>query len=313
MESLKWDGIPRIDTFLADHVNCERNEYTKAVSKNLWIAMAARTYSPGCKFDNMIVLEGMVQGAGKTTLLEVISRGWICKAKGSLENKDFFQNMQGCLIIEFGEMHQTKKADINLLKDILSDPRDKFRLPYAEESEYFPRQSIFIGTTNDAEYLHDETGGRRFWPIRTEGEFDLTAIKKNIDKFYAEAVVRYKKGETWHEVPKEHAVFEQESRRVQDPWEQIISEYLYKKSPQYPFKRPCDEPVTCEAIIGYFVSSEQLRMNDCTKSTRLRIGKCLRALGWTPMDKAVRIKGRVSKCFTNNNKLSQENSFEIGM
>ena len=313
MESLKWDGTPRIDTFFSDYVNCQKNEYTMAVSKNFWIAMAARTYSPGCKFDNMVVLEGMVQGAGKTTLLEIISKGWVCKSKGSFEDKDFYQNMEGCLIVEFGEMHQTKKADINLLKDILSDPRDKFRRSYGEFSEYFPRQSIFVGTTNDTEYLNDETGGRRFWPIRTNGTFDLNKIKENLDQFYAEAVARYKKGETWHEVPTSDAIKEQEIRRVQDPWEEEIAKFLYTQPERYNSKRPCDEVVTCEVIINHFLNTEKLRLNDCSKGTRLRIGKCLRALGWMPAEKAVRINGRVSKQFTYIGNLEPENKQEVMM
>jgi putative DNA primase/helicase len=133
------------------------------------------------------------------------------------------------MIVEIKELDNFRKADATLIKKILDTPYDDFRPPYGMVTERFLRSSVFVGTTNEKEYLKDNTGARRFFPIMTHA-VKLDEIKRDRDQLFAEAVVRYKAGESWWEVPKEECLEAQEERRVSDAWEDIIAEFLAYKS-----------------------------------------------------------------------------------
>lgn len=224
IDSLTWDGKPRIEAFLSECLGVQESEYTKAVSRNFWVAIAARLYQPGCKFDNMVILEGK-QGLMKSTALQAIAgNGLYASAGGDPGKKDFCLDMEGKLIIEIEEMANFDRAEVNIIKKILSSSTDRFRPPYGRKSEDFPRQSVFVGTTNDTEYLRDSTGGRRFWPVRVT-RVDIDLIKEHREQFFAEAKARFQQGWTWWEVPITDAEIEQELRRQRDPWEELIESF----------------------------------------------------------------------------------------
>jgi predicted P-loop ATPase len=103
---------------------------------------------------------------------------------------------------------------------------DHYRPSYGIRSQDFPRQCVFIGSTNSDAYPGDETGGRRFWPLKV-GRIDIDALRRDVGQFWAEAVVAFNAGERWwldHELERA-ARDEQEQRRVDDPWEQRILQW----------------------------------------------------------------------------------------
>jgi hypothetical protein len=264
METLKWDGTPRLDRMLTTYYMADENEYTKAVGKNFMIGMVARIYEPGCKQDCMMILEG-AQGNFKTTSLEVLGGKWYSTASASPDNKDFFVNLRGCMIVEIKELDNFRKADATLIKKILDTPYDDYRPPYGMVNERFLRQSIFVGTTNEKEYLKDNTGARRFYPIMTHA-VKLEDIKRDRDQLFAEAVVRYKAKESWWEVPVEECLEQQESRRMMDMWEEVISEYLLYKS-----------EVTTAQICAEALKIEVAKADQFVQK---RVGKIMRLFKW---------------------------------
>jgi len=223
METLVWDKTPRIDAFLVDFMGSKDTDYTRAASKNFWIAMAARIYRPGCQVDNMLVLEGP-QGQRKTTALRVIGGRWYAEATESVMSKDFFLILHGRLIVEIADFDAFKKAEVTRIKQVVSCPTDRFRMPYGRTAQDHPRMSVFVGTTNEDNYLRDSTGGRRFWPVRC-GEIKYAEIAKLREQLFAEAVSRFKAGEDWYKMP-DSAIAEQEARRQVDEWENNIGTFL---------------------------------------------------------------------------------------
>lgn len=203
LQSLKWDGEHRIERFFTDAMGAEDSEYTKAVSKNFWIALAARIMQAGCKADEMVVLEGR-QGTYKTTSLEIIGGKWYGEVNSDIASKDFDQGLKGKILVEFGELANLKKADVEIIKRKLSTRIDEYRPSYGRYVEMHPRTCIFVGTTNESEYLKDPTGNRRFWPMKIV-RADTDYIKKYREQFFAEALSRFNAGEKWHEVPWEDA------------------------------------------------------------------------------------------------------------
>jgi predicted P-loop ATPase len=180
--------------------------------------------APGCKVDTMVVLEGK-QGARKTTFVETIfSKAWYSEAMYSPASIDFYQSFAGSLGIEIGEMQSFSKAEVGKIKQAITTCEDVYRPSYGRIAVRFPRQSVFVGTTNSDEYLRDETGGRRFLPVRVS-EIDIEAIAKVRDQLWAEARVRYDRKEEWYTLPAQAAA-EQDSRYQEDSWSDPILRWL---------------------------------------------------------------------------------------
>lgn len=227
LNGLTWDGKPRLDDWLVDYMGAESTLFNKAVGAKTLIAAVKRIFEPGCKFDQILILEG-VQGIGKSRTLRALGGNYFSDTLGDIRNKDTIQNLQGNWIIEVGELSRVKRSEVDELKEFLSRQVDQIRLPYKEKVQDFPRQCIFIGTTNEDTYLKDETGNRRFWPVRVE-DIDVELIEQDRDQLWAESVVRYKLGETiWLDTPElEEAAKEvQASRYVRDERGQTAVEWI---------------------------------------------------------------------------------------
>lgn len=264
MRSLVWDGKPRLETWMVNHLGVRDNEYTRAVSKNFFLSLVARTMRPGCQVDTMLVLEG-VQGAGKSSLFNAIAGDWYAEASESVMSKDFFMVLRGKILIEVAELDAFSKADVTRIKQILSCRSDRYREPYGRISLDHPRRSVFVGTTNESQYLRDPTGARRFWPIEAS-MVDLEGVRQEREQLFAEAVSLFEAGASWWAVPSEAAIAEAESRRVHDEIEGHIADHLEGRS-----------DVTVHQIWVEFLGRSAERLD---RHMQWRIGQALRALGW---------------------------------
>lgn len=229
IDSLEWDGVPRIEFFFPENFGCEDNEYTRAVSRNFWLSILARIYMPGCKVDNMIVLEGS-QGSMKSTAMQVVGGEWYATPLESVYSKDFYLGLAGKIIIEIAEMDSFSKAEVTKVKQVVSNQSDTYRVPYGKHTEDHPRQGIFCGTTNRDDWNRDETGARRFWPIKCTGEVNIEWIRRHRGQLFAEARALMKEpGVTWWETPREMTKIEQDARMVGDIWTQRVGDVLHGK------------------------------------------------------------------------------------
>jgi predicted P-loop ATPase len=220
-----WDEKKRIDEFFSVALGAPENLYTSSASANFFISIVARIIHPGCQSDHMVILEGP-QGVGKTSALRIIGGPWYAPIMESPTSKDFALALSGILVAEISELEGFNKADVAAIKSKVSTPVDRFRPPYGKRAQDFPRRTTLVGTTNESNYLRDDTGARRFWPIEV-GKIDLTYIKENRDQLFSEALYRLQElKETWWEMPAEATVEAQESRREVDPWEEPIREFL---------------------------------------------------------------------------------------
>ena len=197
LDSLKWDGTERVSHALCDLFGAPPEDYTLSVSTAFLVAAVTRIYFPGCKFDSMLVLEGK-QGVGKSrTVAALFSEDWTCDSPIDFGSKDAVQIMTGKWGIEVAELVGFSRKDASALKQVFSSAVDTVRLPYARLAEDIPRQSVFVGTTNDTQYLRDATGGRRYWPVRvTQCQPELAVQLR--DQLWAEAVELMRAGHpTW--------------------------------------------------------------------------------------------------------------------
>ena len=241
LRGLVWDGEDRITDFFAKYAGAESSGYNAGVAEMLFRAGVARVMEPGIKFDSMVILEG-AQGCGKSTLIKVLGGDWTLEGLPSttgMDNKDVIQAIQGHWLVEVEELAVMSKSDVESIKAFVSRTADKARFAYAREAREYQRQCVFIGTTNDAEYLLDSTGNRRFLPVEVN-TVDLAELRKDRDQIWAQAV------QLWGANPTEESLFldtslwdvageQQELRRIADPIEFKLMGYVNNLEPEVDF------------------------------------------------------------------------------
>lgn len=236
LDGCSWDGVARVETLLIDYLGAEDNAYTRAVTRKTLAAAVARVYRPGCKFDYMLTLRGR-QGLGKSNLIARLGGKWFSDTFSTMQGKEAYEQVMGVWIMEVGELAGMRKAEAETIKLYISKQTDRFRPAYGRRLQEFPRQCIFVGTTNETQFLRDTTGNRRFWVVDTPNTpilsmwDDLTP--ETVRLIWAEAVEIYKAGEELF-LPRE---LEKVAREVQEAYEEenpkagIVADYLERLLP----------------------------------------------------------------------------------
>jgi putative DNA primase/helicase len=293
LRSLNWDGVRRIETWLLKYVGCEDSTFVRAVGKLWLISAVARVQKPGCKADCCLILEGL-QGGLKSTAISILGGPWFADEMSDLGSKDAALQLQGVWIFELGELDAMSRSDSGRIKSFMSRSVDHFRPPYGRRAVDFPRQCVFAGTVNPVEYLKDETGARRFWPVAT-GTIDIEALKRDRDQIWAEAYHDYLAGSRWwlegEELSKE-AHEQQSDRYVSDPWDSLIAGWLkiVQPIPNYPAEAEprftsCAESVTIADILVHCIGK---RPDQWIQPDQNRVAKYLSSQRWIRRKKGPR-------------------------
>lgn len=238
LKGLEWDGTLRLDTLLVDYLGAEDSPYVRAVTRKTFVAAVARILRPGCKFDYVLVLAGP-QGRGKSTLVAKMSNGWYTDSLAGIGTKEAYEGIQGYWLVELGELAAMRKLEIETIKNFISKSVDSYRAPYGRRVEDHPRQCVFIGTTNSTAFLRDDTGNRRFWPVRLGDAASVKTVWDDltqpvIDQLWAEAVTLYRAGEPLT-LPTElwdYALEQQQNFTEDDPRAGEVSEFLNRLLPE---------------------------------------------------------------------------------
>jgi len=224
IESLQWDGVKRIDSLFVNGFGCEDNEYTRAVSKNFLVGMMARAIRPGCQLDTLPILEGN-QGIGKSQGLKALAGEFYADIDSAIGSKEFAEQIQGKWLVELSELSAMRPSEVERVKSGITRTVDVYREPFAILATDHPRQCVFAGTTNQSNYLLDDSGNRRFWPVKC-GVIDKTWITSHREQIFAEAFVAINSGATWWEIPQEQTKREQEARMLIDGLIEKVKDYI---------------------------------------------------------------------------------------
>jgi predicted P-loop ATPase len=270
LTSLKWDGEPRLKGWLNSYLGTENSPYCSQIGTMFMVAMVARILKPGCKADYMLILEGP-QGTLKSTACATLAGEWFSDNLPDLSKSDpvrLSMHLRGKWLIEIAEMSSFNAAESHTLKEFLTQTEERYTPKFARNEVHEPRQCLFIGTTNQSVYLKDETGGRRFWPVVT-GKIDISALKRDRDQLFAEAVSLFKSGTSWwpeRSFEAEHIKPEQDKRYETDIWEKAIRDAL-----SYTY-----ETTSLEIATNFLNIPLSLVQNNTNK----RIANILKNLGW---------------------------------
>lgn len=277
LKSLLWDEEPRIDTFLSRYLGVEDSPLVRSISRRWFISCVARAFGKGekpVKVDTVLILAGP-QGARKSTAFRVLAGDeWFSDTALDLRNKDAYQAIRGVWIYELAELAATRPRDAETVKAFLSAPTDRYRPPYGRNVVESHRQCVFVGTTNEATFLSDPTGARRFWPV-TVGQIDIEAIKHDRPLLWAEAVEAYRKGEVWWlDREEDHALNEaQEQYQHDDPWTVFVDAWMLDAVNR--------GRANAGLRIGEMLSSVlDMDKDKQGKHSEMRMGGVLQGLGW---------------------------------
>lgn len=284
--ALKWDGTPRLDEWLIKYCFCTQDdqEYVRAVGRTWLIAAVKRVYEPGCKFDHMLILEGD-QSVGKSTTLKAMASFGQDDGETSyfndtfriknLENKDELAKLRGVLIVELQELAGFNKQDRDALTAFVTTVQDEYRRPYGFENEKYPRQFVLAGTYNPvAGIFSDPTGYRRYWCVTVTKKIDIDGLKQAREQIWAEAVHRYKAGESL-----------------------VLSESLYKKAHEAGHARRIVDDWTVD-VLNAFGNKNFMEVRDImqqmgieirgrTQQESRRISNILKSEGYSRVQKRV--------------------------
>lgn len=237
LDSLEWDGTPRVGTLLAEFMRADYDEYSAEAMKLFMRGAIARALEPGCKFDTMLVLVGE-QGIGKSTFFRMLAHNdaWYNGNMNTIEGDAAIEKLQGKWILEMSELLALKKAkEVEGVKSFITNQVDVIRPKYGKATEDRPRVCVFAGTTNDMDFLSDPTGNRRFLPIMCHLRRDepsllfIEGAQEHIDQCWAEVYREWKDGNTELTLPddlEQHANDMRSEHVEDDPKVGIIQDYL---------------------------------------------------------------------------------------
>lgn len=230
LNSLTWDGEERLDHWLHKTFHVDDDEFNQTIGKNWWMGMVSRILVPGSKFDHGLIIQGG-QSIGKSTAFLTIAGDTNHVEFTDLKVKELQQDIQGKLIAEFAEAAIFSKHDQESIKSIVSRQTDTFRIPYERNARDFPRRCVFAVTANNDDLLKDQTGERRWWPVVLPDDMrvfppervaDCKWLEDNREQLFAEATVRFKRGECYWEVDTEELQVRQETIRTTEQDEELF-------------------------------------------------------------------------------------------
>ena len=269
------NGLPEgkladIEAIASQYLGTSDPIYDAMVRKFL-IAAVARALDPGCKVDTVLFLQGK-QGIGKSSFFRILaSDDWFCDSIEDVVHKDELLKVHSSWIAEWSELEMVfRRRNFSKIKAHLTSQIDIVRRPYARNVERMQRAFVYVGSTNEEEFLFDSTGNRRFWVIPISGKINLEALRQERDRIWAAALAAYKAGESWVLTEEEEARVEElrKDYRLTDPWQPAIEAYIAS---------PGVERVTTTELLERAIG---LDIGRCGKGEDMRVGKVMLAVGW---------------------------------
>lgn len=298
LDTLRWDGQRRLDRWLAAYMGAEDTELNSAIGRLALVAAVRRARQPGCKFDQIIVLEG-VEGTNKSSAIELMAgkENFSDQTILGLDDRTQMERLKGKWLYEIADLSGMAKSEVDAVKAFASRTSDRARAAYGRYVTEQPRRCVFFATTNNDTYLKSQTGNRRFWPVRT-GRIDIDALRRDRDQLWAEAAQVEASGASLELPERLWAVAraEQEKRQEQDPWDDLLAGIKGEICPSNDAndRDGCEERIASTQLLFSGLGLDASRTGDREAK---RLAYCMRRLGWEG-PKRMRIKGQLVRGYS---------------
>ena len=271
-----------LDRLAERYFGCNEPIYQTFLKKTL-VGAVARILEPGCKVDTALILQG-AQGFGKSSFFRVLAGSdWFDDSMGAATSeKDERLKLHQFWFLEWGELEAVfKRKDIAAVKAFLSCQIDTVRPPYGRNAISLKRRSIIVGSTNQDEFLTDNTGNRRFWVVPVRKRVNLEALAQERDRIWAAAVALYQAGETCFLNADEEAIAAEfnEFYKTEDPWTSAIRVYLRDNS---------RGEITTSELLTHAL---RIEVGQQSRGHEMRVGEVLKSLGWTRTERRIEHNG----------------------
>jgi Virulence-associated protein E/Bifunctional DNA primase/polymerase, N-terminal len=285
LEKVTWDGTSRVNSWLSVYLGAEAGTYAEKIGTMFLVSMVARIYRPGCQADYVLTLEGS-QGLMKSTALRnLVGEQWFSDDLPDIHDKDAKGHLRGKWLIEIGELARMQRAELLTYKAFITRRADKFRPAYGRNEVDVSRANVFAATTNQDQYLADDTGNRRTWPILC-GVIDLKGLERDRDQLWAEAKVMFGEGVQWWPDRAFEAEFiapEQHERVIMDSLDEAVADALLS----------LDGPVTQSDLLRAMWPEKVCSATE-HRALSHKLGSAMRKAGWEPMRRA-KVEGRPTR------------------
>jgi predicted P-loop ATPase len=272
LNELVWDGQPRIERFLTVYFSTIDDDYCRAVALYFWTALAARILDPGCQADMLPILIG-AQGSGKSTGVAslVPDPAYFCELDLADRDDNLSRKMRGRLIAELSELRGLRTKDSEAIKEFITRKHENWIPKYKEFGNTFARRLLFVGTTNEEQFLADATGNRRYLPV-TVGTVDRDGILRDRDQLWAEAAVLYRQQGIQYQQAERLARQQHADYEIKDAWEEAIRDWIEPRSSRMLFSG-----VTTQEILEDVL---ELPLAKHDRANQSRVSSIMRKLGY---------------------------------
>lgn len=291
LEGLHDDGESRCETFLIDYFGAEDTPYTRAVSLYLWTALAGRVLDPGCQADMVPILVGD-QGLGKSTAIGALvpSPEFFTEVSFSEKDDDLSRKMRGKLIAEIGELRGLHTKELETIKAFITRTHEHWVPKFQEFTTMFPRRLVFIGSTNKDQFLADETGNRRWLPVRV-AHVAVDKVREVAPLCWAEARRLFRTGGVQWSAAERLGREMHDEFSLRDDWEDPVQRWLDAPKVDFDDAKPA-EFVTTSAALTQAIGLDSRSIG---RREQNRMGAVLRNLGY--VHKRLRIFGKPTWVF----------------
>lgn len=267
-----WDKTQRVERLFQDLCGAKDNPLNRWCGQMLLAQMMARALVPGCVARYVIVLEGP-QDIGKSRFVRELSCGWYTSLGTDLDSKESSMILKGVWLAELDEMGAITRSRLERVKSFISEQHDHFIPKYANDPVHAPRRCVLIATTNRDNYLIDDTGDTRWFPVLVT-KADVAKLAKQRDQLLAEGLDWYRRHESdWWVIPPDVMGMLKpirEDRQQVNVYEERIAQWLYENA---------KEETHWTEIASECLELDYSQWRD--KSLQMQVMSALSRLGWT--------------------------------
>ena len=203
-----------------------------------WLVAMVASWINNDVVNNVILVLIGEQGAYKTTwfnylLPPELKQYFYTKTNANRMSKDDLLTLAQYGLVCCEELDTMRPSELNQLKAVVTMPSIDERAAYAHYHEHREHIASFCGTGNNAQFLSDPTGNRRWLPFEVESIRSPREFPFNYTGIYSQALALYKSGFLYWFTSDEIKVQNRHNKQFETPRleHELVALYFRKPTP----------------------------------------------------------------------------------